>query len=90
MMSWKGCGRTWLWPNFEVLPLKLLGGTEENYENLYKDIRSPVRDFNPRTPEYDELSNNSKKNCQKYVILADLRVISKRTQCDFRFSWREV
>jgi hypothetical protein len=32
MISWKGCGRKWTWPNFKVLSQHLLGGTEENHK----------------------------------------------------------
>jgi hypothetical protein len=31
MMSWKGCGRKRLWPNFKVLSQHLPGGAEESH-----------------------------------------------------------
>jgi hypothetical protein len=30
-MNFEGCGRKWLWPNFKVLSLHLLGETEKNH-----------------------------------------------------------
>jgi hypothetical protein len=37
----------------KVLSRHLPGRTEENHENLSQVSRSPVRDLNPGTPEYE-------------------------------------
>jgi hypothetical protein len=52
MMNCKGCGRTRSWPNLRYYPDIFLG-TEENYENLSPDSRSPGRDMNPGSPKYE-------------------------------------
>jgi hypothetical protein len=38
---------------FKMLSQHLLGGTEENHENLNQDSQSPGRDLNPGPPEYE-------------------------------------
>jgi len=41
MVNWKGFGRKRWWPNFKILSRHSPEGTEENHENIKKDIRSP-------------------------------------------------
>jgi hypothetical protein len=38
---------------FKMLSQHLLGGAEENHENLNQDSQSPGRDLNPGHPEYE-------------------------------------
>jgi hypothetical protein len=52
MMNWKGFGRKWSQPDFEILPQDSSGGAEENHENLSQDNWSEGQDLNLGLPEY--------------------------------------
>jgi hypothetical protein len=51
-MNWKEFGRQWSWPTLRYYPGIRLKGLTETTRNLSQD-RSPVRDFNPGSPEYE-------------------------------------
>jgi hypothetical protein len=38
MVNWKGFGRKWSWPDFNVLSQHLPGGDEENREKLQRGL----------------------------------------------------
>jgi hypothetical protein len=52
-MNWKGFGRTRSWLNFKVLSRHSPRGKKEVMKNLSQDSRSPGRDLNPTTAEYN-------------------------------------
>jgi hypothetical protein len=52
-MNEKGFCRKQSRPDFKVLSLHLLGGTEETHENLNQNSRSPVRELKPGPPDYE-------------------------------------
>jgi hypothetical protein len=53
MINWKGFGRMRSWPNFKVLSRHSPGGLWKSTKNLSQDRRSPGRDLNSGTPEYE-------------------------------------
>jgi hypothetical protein len=54
MLNWTGYRRKWSLPNFKVLSRHLPGGTEDNYEDVIQDNRSPGHGLNPGPPENEE------------------------------------
>jgi hypothetical protein len=53
MMNWKGFGRKWSWPNFEVLFGHSPVVTEKNHKILSRDIWSLGRDLSLVPAEYE-------------------------------------
>jgi hypothetical protein len=52
-MDWKRFVRKRLCPNFEVLPYIHLEGAEKTTKNLSQNCRSPRRNLNTETFEYE-------------------------------------
>jgi hypothetical protein len=65
MISWNGCGRKCLWPNFKVLPRHFPEGSEENHENLVKIAGLGVEILTQDLP-------NTKQEC--YALDHDIRL----------------
>jgi hypothetical protein len=58
MMNWKGLGRNLSLPKFKALSRNSPGGTEENHENLTRDIRSPGPGIETGTSQMRSRSDN--------------------------------
>jgi hypothetical protein len=55
MVNWREFKRKRSWPIFLYYSAICLEGLRRTVKNFSQDTRSPVRDFNPGPPEYEEL-----------------------------------
>jgi hypothetical protein len=53
IMNWKGCGRKQSWPNLRYYPSICLEGLRKTTKYLRQGSRSPGRDLNLGSPEYE-------------------------------------